>query len=85
MRHALGWLLALSSGLLLGTGGRLYVLSTLVALYVYWWRYQARSRRQRWGSLVLVLAVPLVFGIVGMLRLGELDLHRRDRLGDTVP
>jgi len=73
-RRWLGLLLLLSSVLLLGMGGRLYVLSTLVAIYVDWWKFRASGSRARLRSLVAVIVTPLAFGVVGMLRLGIFDL-----------
>ncbi len=70
----LGILLLLSSVLLLGMGGRLYVLSALVAIYVDWWKFRASGPRARLRSLVAVIVTPLAFGVVGMLRLGVFDL-----------
>lgn len=73
MRWA-GVLLAAASILGLSMGGRLYVLSALVAVYFYWWRYSAADDRARRRSLLAVLLVPMVFGVVGMVRLGFVDL-----------
>lgn len=70
----LGALLIVSSVLLLAMGGRLYVLSALVAIYVYWWKYSATSAQARRRSLGAIIAVPLVFAMVGMWRLGTFDI-----------
>ncbi len=68
-----GGLLAASSVLLIGMGGRLYVLSTLAALYFHWWKYTAVGRRARLRSLAILVATPIFFGVVGMWRLGFFD------------
>lgn len=70
----LGALLLICSVLLLGMGGRLYVLSALVAIYVDWWKFRASGSRARLRSLAAVIVTPLAFGVVGMLRLGVFDL-----------
>ncbi len=70
----LGLLLLISSVLLIGMGGRLYVLSALAAIYIDWWKFRAADARARRRSLIAVIATPLVFGVVGMLRLGVFDL-----------
>lgn len=71
--RALGLLLLICSVLLIGMGGRLYVLSALVAIYIDWWKFRAASAHVRRRSLFAVIAAPLVFGVVGMLRLGVFD------------
>jgi hypothetical protein len=71
--RALGLLLAAASIVLIGMGGRLYVLSALVALYVRWWMYGTSDPRARRRSLLLVVVVPVLFGIAGMWRLGIFD------------
>ncbi len=72
----IGWLLVVSSILLIGMGGRLYVLSALVAVYFYWWKYTASGRRARRNSLAMLIAVPLLFSLVGMWRLGVFDVSQ---------
>jgi hypothetical protein len=72
-RRWLGLLMVGSSILLLGMGGRLYVLSSLLALYIYWWKYTAAGPAARRRSLLILLLAPLFFGIVGMWRLGVTD------------
>lgn len=69
----LGLLLLACSLLLLGMGGRLYVLSAVVAIYIHWWKFRARSARVRMRSLVAVIATPIAFAAAGMLRLGVFD------------
>ncbi len=70
---AFGWLLLLNSGVLLSLGGRLYVLSALVALYFRWWNWGARSGAQQLRSLILLLGAPAVLVAVGMWRVGATD------------
>ena len=75
--HSARWLgLTLLAGtfLLIGMGGRLYVLSSIVAIYIQWWMYRSRSARVRRRSLVAVIVVPLAFAVAGMLRLGVFNL-----------
>jgi hypothetical protein len=72
--RGLGALLAISSVLLLGMGGRLYVLSTLAAIYFYWWKFTASGPTARRRSMVALLLAPLFFGAVGMWRLGFFDI-----------
>lgn len=65
---------AFSSTILMGMGGRLYVISTIVAIYVFWWNYSAEHSSSRRRSLILMGLVPLFLALVGMWRVGESDL-----------
>lgn len=73
-RLACGLLLGVSSVALLGMGGRLYVTSTLVALYFYWWNWGARDDAARRRSVKWALMSPFVLAAVGMWRVGSLDV-----------
>jgi hypothetical protein len=64
-------LLVFNSALLLSMGGRLYVVSALVAIYFRWWNWGARSLSKQWRSLALILCVPAALVAVGMWRMGE--------------
>lgn len=68
---AFGLLLAMNSCVLLSMGGRMYVLSALVAIYFRWWNWGARSAADQLGSLVLILCVPAALVAVGMWRVGD--------------
>lgn len=70
---AFGWLLLLNSCVLLSMGGRLYVLSALIAIYFRWWNWGARSVKQQFRSLALLLCVPILLVVVGMWRVGATD------------
>lgn len=70
---AFGWLLLLNSVVLLSMGGRLYVLSALVALHFRWWNWGARSAAQQLRSLILLLGAPALLVVVGMWRVGAMD------------
>jgi len=69
----LALLLLACAVLLLGMGGRLYVLSSIVAIYIQWWKFRAKSARVRIRSLAAVIVTPLLFATAGMLRLGVFD------------
>jgi len=72
--RGLGVLLILASVVLLGMGGRLYVASALVALYFYWWKWVAQDRAARRRSIKWALLAPLVLAVIGMWRVGALDI-----------
>jgi hypothetical protein len=72
-KRALGLLLVLTSVVLLGMGGRLYVVSTLVAMYFYWWKWVAEDSAARLRSVKWALFAPLVLALMGMWRVGALD------------
>jgi len=78
---AFGLLLAFNSLVLLSMGGRLYIMSALVAIYFRWWNWGARSVAAQIHSLVLVFCVPAALVGVGMWRVGEADF---DKLGFYV-
>lgn len=71
--NAFAFLLVVNSMLLLSMGGRLYVMSTLVAIYFRWWNWGASSRRAQLRSLMMILFAPVVLVSVGMWRVGETD------------
>lgn len=68
-------LLFLSSAVLLGMGGRLYVMTSLVAMYVYFLNWGAKNNRARRRSLLWVFVVPIPFALIGMWRFGTLDFN----------
>lgn len=68
-----GAMLGVCSILLLGMGGRLYVLTALVAVYFYWWNWVAKSARARLGSLGVSLLLVIAMVAVGMYRVGGAD------------
>jgi hypothetical protein len=68
-----GFLLVCSSIILMGMGGRLYVASSLVALYFYFWLWGANTAALRRRSLALAFLVPVALTTIGMWRVGRLD------------
>jgi len=68
-----GMMLTISSVLLMSMGGRLYVVSSLVALYIYWWQWSARDARARRLSLVPLIVAPIGLAMIGMWRMGVFD------------
>lgn len=75
-RGPYAFLLTVCSLVLLGMGGRLYVVTVLVAAYFYWWKWSGRSTSARWTSIAVALAVAAGFAVIGMLRLGEGDFSQ---------
>ncbi|MBC7380658.1 MAG: hypothetical protein H7346_24935 [Burkholderiaceae bacterium] len=71
---AFGLLLAINSLVLLSLGGRLYVMSALVAIYFRWWNWGALAASAQILSLLLVICVPVALVGIGMWRVGEDDL-----------
>lgn len=68
---AFALLLGLNSVLLLSMGGRLYVVSALIAIYFRWWNWAAPSRATQLRSLALIVCVPAALVGIGMWRVGE--------------
>jgi oligosaccharide repeat unit polymerase len=68
-------LLFLSSIVLLGMGGRLYVITSLVAIVFYYWNWGAKNNRERRRSLLWIFVLPIPFAIVGMWRFGIFDFN----------
>jgi hypothetical protein len=66
-----GWLLAVNSLILLSTGGRLYVLATLISCYVRWWNWEAPSRAAQLRALFIPLGVLIGLIGLGMWRVGD--------------
>lgn len=73
---AFGVLLLLCSLLLLGMGGRLYVVTALVGIYFYWWNWVAKSRAARWRSVGFALLAVVGLVVLGMYRVGEADFDQ---------
>ena len=71
--RATGLLLVAACVVLLGMGGRLYMVTALVAIYFHWWHWLSRDRAARIRSLVLVFAAPLALALIGMWRIGSID------------
>lgn len=69
--NAFALLLAINSVLLLSMGGRLYVLSALIAIYFRWWNWGAPTRAAQLRSLVAILGIPVALVAIGMWRVGE--------------
>lgn len=74
VRRGLGVLLIAASVVLLGMGGRLYVASVLVAMYFYWWKWVAADRAARRRSIKWALLAPLTLAVIGMWRVGAVDI-----------
>lgn len=70
---AFGFLLILNSIVLLSAGGRLYVLSALVAIYFRWWNWGALSKAAQLRSLAVMCIVPVALVLIGMWRLENFD------------
>ena len=68
-----GLLLILTSLILLGMGGRLYVLSAGVAVYFQWWNWRAESRRSQVQSILLLIFAVMAMLLLGMWRVGSTD------------
>jgi hypothetical protein len=66
-------LLIVCSIILLSMGGRLYVISSLAAIYFYYWNWSAKDDPERRRSLVFALVVLIVLAVIGMLRMGIFD------------
>lgn len=63
-------LLIICSLILLSMGGRLYVISSLAAIYFYYWNWGAKRDSQRRRSLVYASITLVVLSMIGMLRMG---------------
>ena len=68
---AFGVLLVFNSLLLLSMGGRLYVISALIAIYFRWWNWSSVSRSVQLRSLVAMIGVPAILVVIGMWRIEE--------------
>lgn len=69
--NAFGLLLALNSLVLLSMGGRLYVLSSLIAIYFRWWNWGSASKKSQIRSLAFAICTPACLVALGMWRVGE--------------
>lgn len=73
-RRMYGSMLFVCSLLLLSMGGRLYVVSVLFILYFYWWKWQATDASARRRSIKWAVLAPLPFALLGMWRIGAIDV-----------
>jgi hypothetical protein len=64
-------LLVATSIILLGMGGRLYVVTSLAAIYFYYWNWGAKSAAARRKSLFTIFWVMIALAVIGMWRMGE--------------
>jgi hypothetical protein len=64
-------LLVATSIILLGMGGRLYVVTSLAAIYFYYWNWGSKSAAARRKSLFKIFWIMIAFAVIGMWRMGE--------------
>jgi hypothetical protein len=65
------YLLAATSVVLLGMGGRLYVVTALAAIYFYYWNWGAKNANSRRNSLIAMFFLLILLAVIGMWRMGE--------------
>lgn len=65
------YLLIATSVILLGMGGRLYVVTSLAAIYFYYWNWGLKNSISRRNTLVGMFFILILLAVIGMWRLGE--------------
>jgi len=68
------YLLIATSVILLGMGGRLYVVTSLAAIYFYYWNWGSKNATSRRNSLIAMFAFLIMLAAIGMWRMGEANL-----------
>jgi hypothetical protein len=66
-------LLVATSIILLGMGGRLYVVTSLAAIYFYYWNWGSKSAAARRKSLFAIFWIIIALALVGMWRMGDIN------------
>ena len=70
------YLLIATSVILLSMGGRLYVVTSLVAIYFYYWNWGSRNATSRRNSLLAMFVLLILLAVIGMWRMGEANLSQ---------
>jgi hypothetical protein len=70
-----GFLLTVTSIVLLGMGGRIYVISALVSVFFYIWNWGGFSVAKRRQILMLFTLTPFGLVAIGMWRVGDLNFN----------
>jgi hypothetical protein len=60
---------------LLSLGGRIYVLTCFVGLYIYWWNYKCINNKIRLRSLLISFSALIFFAAFGMIRMGFFEVE----------
>jgi len=69
--HLTGFFLLITSIILIGMGGRLYVLSTIISIAFYHWNWVPMKAIIRRRLFISIMLLPILLVAVGMWRVGD--------------